>query len=473
MSLNFWRMILSVGLIISLSENFAKADVEARFAGVVSKSYLASELLKSQSAEWELKKDVPSFVWQGPMPIQIQKSRVYLKTKIKNLEFLGDSQLALDFQGIKFDFSVDQFAIDTVVQHQVGNTTINVKIKTECKNLNFHYEAEDSGLESLFAISEDLGTLIFRTERLKLHMDPKNWSMSQFECSNIEGIENVISEQIAKNFFNESAPLEKLISNYVESDGGALLSQLVNTQLSKISQLLGEFGPKLKQTLLSIKQSSGHFVAHVMARLTSPRSEVVAPAAINLQTNSLSLFLPKHLIEILIEDSILEQSKKSISSKTIPALDKLTKSRFSQLLMFPALMKLPVGAELTLFPSIQNLKVSLEDNKGTPQFKLSGQSGFWFTYENMPMVFFRSPLAMTADLGANGVKQANVKGFQISVQWAQEFLDKYRPLKWIATSMIGGDLQKVVKEKLTKTVWPSTLKISDVSLKDNTLEISF
>ncbi len=475
------RMIISVLVLATFSPTKSFSNVKAQYSVVISKPFLATQLLRGLGDEFTFNKTVENFLWQGPLPLLVQSAKISFATSPKDIGFTKSDEITASFSGLKFDLFISDLSVDTVVRQRVGDMDVNLRVKAACQNIHLSYDDEAALLASDLRLTHDGNGLVIKTQNTRLKLDGSQWAIGDISCQGINGIEKFVLDQIRQTLMGNPAQLEKVVANFLDVEGGAVLNRQISSGMSSLGDLGKVYKLSTTTRLISVKQTAEHLNMKLETDvLTSDTGTFTIADANEADIKTLSIQLPKGFSEFLVHQSINGQfAGTTLSSKDFPSLDSLTNSRFLQLFFWPGLMVLPVGVELQVKPVLQKTVLEFKQvSNDKLAASLSGYAGFWISHD-IPMVYLGSPFGASAILSAKGIEKVRLSNLRLYNEWSKEFVEKYNPSKRMATSFFTTQLQDFLKEKIQTVRWPQlnfgkeTLSVQSLQVRDAILEIQY
>ena len=411
--------------------------------------------LKDDSGKWTNK-----ITFNGELPFEISGFDYQIKNQQIKSQYLKSDEIQIAVDNLQVNVTIPKVVIDTIVSKNIGGAIVNIKVKSECENVQLNFESTKAFASGKLKDVNKENKIYLQASDVQSKFENQNLNVVDFNCTNINGFQEFVKNQIYEEFkkfnfyqliFDDKISKlinEKLseISNKANSmisqklsaidDSSLIKYQLVNTN-EKYFKILIEFPlPESISDKVSAKTSADKKAKEEAFQKKS--DEFVTD---NLIDEAI-IALPHSLVQIWALKQIqLKLSQEWISSKKIPALNKLTNSRFQQFFVFPALMSLPKGQELLLHPYLERLEYNIEKNKFLSQLETKASVGAWIYDRSHPMVFFRSNLNFKFQLGENSQLLSNLQSIQSESLFNNEYLKNNNVSTYISTSIISSSMQ--------------------------------
>lgn len=374
------------------------------------------------------------YLWQTP-EVSIQDEN-NINVSVKNAQVL---------------FDIPHLNIDTTIVKYIDGAVINIRVKSDCSSIKM--VATSSQVNLKLSRVEAAGSVFdLALAAQQLQYEKPNLEIASFECTNIQGIEAEIKENIFENFnqldLYNNVFLEKLNIAVQDKIHEVLVSidQSIQENFNKLRMNLNQ---KIRVKSIGSDKMTLQFAFNkelikdaIVDKIPSQVGNGTYGVMFNVKKDELIAFI-KQLLKAKL-DTV------QISSTQIKALDKLTKSRFQQFFVWPALMKRKKGQELILRPTIENLNIAVQNNTFSKDLQTQINTGLWTMDENRPMVYFKSSFTSHITFLNGSETSFPISGLTTKAQWDADYLKEKKCSKRIATSIIDTIGQSVFNQNWAK-----------------------
>jgi len=362
-----------------------------------------------------------------------------------------ETNINISVKSAQILFVVPHLSIDTTIVKYIDGAVINIKVKSECSNIKMVATSNQVNLK--LSRVQTTGSLFdLALEAQQLQYDKPNLEIASFECSNIQGLEDVIKENIFENFnqldLYNNVFLQKL--NIVVQDK---IHEVLSTIDQSVQESFNKFKLNLNQKIRVKSIASDKVIIQFAFNKELNKDAVVdeIPSQINSGTYGVMFNVKKDDLVTFIKQLLKSKLESvQISSKQIKAFDKLTKSRVQQFFVWPALMKRKKGQELVLRPTVENLNLAVQSNTFSKVLQTQINTGLWAIDENKPMVYFKSNFVSNITFLNGSETSFPITGLKTKAQWDADYLKEKRCSKRIATSIIDTIGQAVFNQNWAK-----------------------
>ncbi len=402
----------------------------------------------------------------GVIPVVIRDIQFQLSSEKLTAHYSNRDELTVVARHPQIVISVPEIKINTVIYQQVGGVDLQIKVNTTCSQIQLQMNTDEVTVSGLVKDQTTTNNLSLGVENLKSNLSPVSLSVNEFQCTQINGFEKQIKEAIQIEF--SKINFYKLI---LEKN----LNDIINIELGKMSVLIKNSVDLKSKNLLSTinnnedelsggqssKQVTQFKLVQINDKALIVRFNVPTHVEMSKQQLAENIFDLQKMMDATMDFaqqnmndvvvvvnqsqffSIAEQIIKlklmniNLSSKSIPALDKLTRSRFQQFFVFPALMKRPKGNELILHPYLEGLNMKLAQNSFQTQINFQPVVGMWIYDQGLPMTYIRSNLTLNSKISA---QDTNIISQILSMKsrslWSPEYLKTNHVSTRISTSIL-------------------------------------
>lgn len=420
--------------------------------------------LKKNSEEIKLSDYLPTSLGVN------ESSKAVIQFNLGQPNLSAVTEQELEFQTLKTTFNVvvPSLELNTTYQTVVNGVELNLKINAICSNINFTVLfdrlAARAQVEKNFAV-----------QKLTLLPDEPTIKFNDFKCEKIAGLENEIKTLIKEQLKN----IEAYKSLYKSS-----IQQHLNLQIQNTYNFLKQSALKKINTQLDVESFNFELIKitenHVFfgfglnQNLNDQQSVIQNIIKSKLLTSKETLIATNlnQLTHFSLIQANSQLARQSLSSQSIKALDKLTRSRIQQFFVWPALLKRPKGLPLEFKPQIETLQLNIEKQKLLTNFTIKPTVGIWTIDRGRPMVYLKSQTYISSVLSDAQSLQLQLTGLATKPFWDKEYIKTTQCSQRISTSILD-QLGQVFLNKEFSDKYLNIIEIYDqhlFSLKDLMLD---
>ena len=393
------------------------------------------------------------------VPIAINNVQYNLDWQSVNFNPIQNNNIQFVLNAPQLVITVPKISIDTVVIKEVNGVILKLNVKSNCENIRVVTATDAITVNAGIAGSSNSDKVDMSANITDINLGTPKLSVQDFKCDNISGLEDLIGDEILKEFskidFYKPVLLEKMnkmlaaqVEKYALKAEKAIKDQVMTIE--------GLSAPQF--SLLQISENN----IDIGFALNKPDVTFSTLTDYKLNSDGVMIVDKTEMQEFLKQGISARLAKLSYSSKTIVELDKLTKSRFKQFFVWPGLMKLPKGQELILRPMLESLNISLKPEAYVSSLNLTATAGVWIMAKGEPMVYLRSNLAAASNIANTAQVKTLIQSLKTSAVYDQGFLSKYDPSKRISTGIVDTTAEKFFNDNWA-TANLSVLKLSDTA----------
>ncbi len=474
------RGISIIFVVFLLSVNVAAAASNAD-AEKLSGHFLISTTKLKQSLEALIVQKKPiAGIYETPLTfsslIPISVNNVQYNLDWKNVSFnpIENNNIQFALVEPQLEILVPKLDIDTYLVKEVNGVILKVRVQSTCENIRLVTTTDVISVLAGISGSSKSEHVNMSAKITDLNLGKPKLSVQNLKCSNIAGFEDLVADEILQQFTQLDFYKPVLLTKMNELLAGQVEKYAAKAEKAIKDQVMSVDG--LSQPLFSLLQINDQYIDIGFA-LNKPEATFSHVANYNLNSDAV-MVVDKSELQEYIKHSLSEKlAKLSYSSKNITELDKLTRSRFKQFFVWPALMKLPKGQELILRPMLESLSFTLKPDSYVSNLNLTATAGIWIMARNESMVYLRSNLTAGSNVANTAQVKTTIQSLTSNAVWDQNFLKRYGASKRISTGIVDSTAQKFFNDnwatanlsvlKLTDTVSASLKKI--FYSKDNKL----
>ena len=391
------------------------------------------------------------------VPIAITNVQYNLDWQSVNFNPIQNNNIQFVLNAPQLVITVPKISIDTVVIKEVNGVILKLNVKSNCENIKVVTATDAISVQASILGSSKSDRVDMSANITDINLGTPKLTVQDFKCDNISGLEDLIGDEILKEFsridFYKPVLLEKmnsLLAVQVEKYA-AKAEKAIKDQVMTIE---GLSAPQF--SLLQINENN----IDIGFALNKPDETFTPLTNYKLNSDGVMVVDKTEMQEFLKQGISAKLAKLSYSSKTITELDKLTKSRFKQFFVWPGLMKLPKGQELILRPMLESVNISLKPESYVSSLNITATAGLWIMAKNEAMVYLRSNLVAASNIANTAQVKTTIQSLKSSAVYDQTFLNKYDPSKRISTGIVDTTAEKFFNDNWA-TANLSVLKLTD------------
>lgn len=464
---NMERLFSSVGIkktcrglsIIFIFLFYASNAYAQRLSG----HFLVSTLKFKQTLENLIVQKKPiAGVYETPIalsslvPISINNVQYNLDWKTVEFNPIANNNIQFALVLPQLDILVPKLEIDTYLVKEVNGAIIKVRIQSSCENIKLVTSTDAISILAAISGAAKSDHVNMSANVTDINLGTPKLTVQNFMCSNITGFEDIVRDEILQQFARMDFYKPVLLSKINELLAGQVEKYAAKVEKAIKDQVVTVDG--LSAPLFSLLHVNEQFI-DIGFVLNDPEATFSGVTNYTLNSDAVMVMDKSELQEYITQSLSAKLAKLSYSSKNISALDKLTRSRFKQFFVWPALMKLPKGQELILRPRLESLSFTLKPDSYVSSLNLTATTGIWVMARNEAMVYMRSNLT-TGSSVANTQIKTTIQSLKSSAVWDKNFLSKYNASKRISTSIVDSTAENFFNDNWA-TANLSVLKLTD------------
>lgn len=456
--------LLSIIFVLFFTANVAATAAPITDAQKLSGHFLFSTTKLKQTLENLIVQKKPiAGVYEEPLnfsalvPIAIENVQYNLDWQSVNFNPIQDNNIQFALVSPKLEITVPKISIDTVLVKEINGVILKVNVKSNCENIKVVTSSDLISIQAGIAGSAKADHVDLSAAINDINLGTPTLTVENFKCDNIAGIEDLVADEILQQFaridFYKPFLLKKMnimLAAQVEKYA-AKAEKAIRDQVLTIEGLSA-----LQFSLLQVNQN------YIDVGFALNKPDVTFAPVVNYQLNSDGVLVvdKTEMQEFLKQGISLKLAKLSYSSKNITELDKLTKSRFKQFFVFPALMKLPKGQELILRPMLESLNITIKPESYVSQLNLTATAGLWLVERNEAMVYLRTNLQAVSNIADTAKVRTTISSLKTNAVWDAGYVKRHDNSKRISTGIIDTTAQKFFTNSWATTNL-SVLKLND------------
>lgn len=408
------------------------------------------------------------------IPISVHNVQYNLDWKSVEFNPIENNNIQFALVQPQLDILVPKLEIDTYLVKEVNGVILKVRVQSTCENIRLVTTTDSISVLAGISGSAKSDHVNMSANITDVNLGKPKLSVQNLKCSNIAGFEDLVADEILQQFTQLDFYKPVLLSKMNELLAGQVEKYAAKAEKAIKDQVMTVDG--LSAPLFSLLQINDQYI-DIGFSVNNPEATFSNITGYKLNSDGV-MIVDKAELQEYIKHSLSEKlAKLSYSSKMITELDKLTRSRFKQFFVWPALMKLPKGQELILRPMLESLSFTLKPDSYVSNLNLTATAGIWIMARNEPMVYLRSNLVAGSNVANTALVKTTIQSLTSSAVWDQNFLKRYGASKRLSTSIVDSTAEKFFNDnwatanlsvlKLTDTVSASLKKI--FYSKDNKL----
>lgn len=394
-----------------------------------------------------------------PVPIAISNIQYNFDWQSESFYPIQNNAIQFVLNNPKIEILVPKVSIDTVLIKEVNGVILRLNVKSTCENIKLITSTDAINIQAAVMGLAESNQVDLSAEITNINLGTPKLTVGDFKCDNISGFEDLIEDEILQQFaridFYKPVLQEKvnsLIAAHLKKYA-AKAEQAITDQILSVDGLTS-----LRFSLLQINEK---FI-DIGFSLNNPETTAAFDTDYNISSDAVLVVDKTEMQEFLKEGLSAKLEKLSYSSKDIPELDKLTKSRFKQFFVWPALMKIPKGQELILRPMLESLNIAVKPNAYVKQLDLSATAGLWVFAQKEAMVYLRTYLNATSNVANAAQVQTSISNLKTTSVWDTGYLKRHGNSKRISTGLVDSTAQKFFNNNWATTNL-SVLKLTDTN----------
>ncbi len=408
------------------------------------------------------------------IPISVNNVQYNLDWKNVSFNPIENNNIQFALVEPQLDILVPKLEIDTYLVKEVNGVILKVRVQSTCENIRLVTTTDAISVLAGISGSAKSDHVNMSANITDVNLGKPKLSVQNLKCSNIAGFEDLVADEILQQFTQLDFYKPVLLSKMNELLAGQVEKYAAKAEKAIKDQVMTVDG--LSAPLFSLLQINDQYI-DIGFSLNNPDATFSNVTNYKLNSDGAMVVDKSELQDYIKQSLSAKLAKLSYSSKTITELDKLTRSRFKQFFVWPALMKLPKGQELILRPMLESLSFTLKPDSYVTNLNLTATAGIWVMGRNEQMVYLRSNLTAGSNVANAAQVKTTIQSLTSNAVWDQNFLKRYGASKRISTSIVDSTAEKFFNDnwatanlsvlKLTDTVSASLKKI--FYSKDNKL----
>lgn len=408
------------------------------------------------------------------IPIAVNNVEYNLDWQTVNFNPIQDNNIDFALVAPKLEITVPKIAIDTYLVKEINGVILKVHVKSSCENIKLITATDAISVRAGIAGSAKADHVDMSANVTDINIGSPKLTVQNFKCDNISGFEDLVADEILQQFaridFYKPVLLEKInsllaiqLQKYAAKAEKAIKDQVLTVE-------------GLSAPVFSLLQVNENYI-DIGFSLNNPDITFTPVANYTPNSDGVMIVDKTELQEFLKQGLTAKLAKLAYSSKGISELDKLTRSRFKQFFVWPALMKIPKGQELILRPMLESLNITLKPDSYVSTLNITATAGIWVMERNEAMVYLRTNLTAASNIADAAKVQTKISSLKTSAVWDAGYLDRHDCSKRISTGIVDTTAKKFFSDnwatanlcvlKLTSTASAQLKKI--YYSKDNKL----
>jgi hypothetical protein len=391
------------------------------------------------------------------VPIAVSNVQYNLDWQSVNFNPIQNNNIQFAFVAPKLEITVPKISIDTVLVKEINGVILKVNVKSNCENIKVITSTDAISIQAGIAGSAKADHVDMSANVTDINLGTPKLTVENFKCDNIAGIEDLVADEILQQFTRIDFFKPFLLKKINTLLAAQIEKYAVKAEMAIKDQVLTIDG--LSSPLFSLLQINENYIDIGFA-LNKP--DVTFSPVVNYKLNSDGvLVVDKTEMQDFLKQGISAKlAKLSYSSKNITELDKLTRSRFKQFFVWPALMKIPKGQELILRPMLESLSITIKPESYVSQLNLTATAGLWVVERNEAMVYLRTNLQAVSNIADTAKVQTSISSLKTSAVWDTGYVKRHDNSKRISTGIIDTTAEKFFTNNWA-TANLSVLKLTD------------
>ncbi len=373
------------------------------------------------------------------IPIAVNNIEYNLDWQNVNFNPIENNNIEFALIAPRLEITVPKIAIDTYLVKEINGVILKVHVKSSCENIKLITATDAITVNAGIAGSAKADHVDMSAAVTDINIGMPKLTVQNFKCDNIAGFEDIVADEILQQFaridFYKPVLLEKINS---------LLAIQLQKYAAKAEQAIKDQVltiEGLSAPLFSLLQVNDKYIDIGFA-LNKSDITFTPVENYNLASDGAMIVDKTELQEFLKQGLSAKLAKLSYSSKSITELDKLTRSRFKQFFVWPALMKIPKGQELILRPMLESLSIALKPDSYVSSLNLTATAGIWVMERNEAMVYLRTNLQAVSNIADAAKVQTKISSLKTSSVWDKGYLDRHDCSKRISTGIVDTTAKK-------------------------------
>ncbi len=386
----------------------------------------------------------------GGLPLAVDQFKYQISWGTHSLKINSESQIIASFNDLVSRVHINELKINGYIKKVINGITLNLLVKTTCQNISAQLSIPKLTMKGFFENKSQINKPIdlaasltdVQAEGSQIHVD-------EIKCDQIQGVEEEITQEIT-NFIDQNQFYQKQLLDILNIK---IDEQLAKTNQAIFEKLTGQNNTYnldlIQNSIVKIKKIDDQFIQIVFGfNLNSEQTAMFdqnifsfnAESIIKSKTDLVFIVRQKSFEKIMSEKMNKKLFANRHSSKDISALDDLTKSRFKQFFVWPALMKRKKGKELILRPQVTDLKINLPINSLSQSIAIKLKTGLWVLDDDIKMVYFQNSFDIRSLKNQNSLWVLGLTQLVTDYIWDPTYLAHKKYSKRISTKIINAAL---------------------------------
>lgn len=410
-----------------------------------------------------------------------------------SIEFTGLQRINSKMGESRFDFSatntrlrirIPSFKIDQEIERPIEGGVIRVRVQATCGPLQLSQVFNT--VSGLYRFNLQDLRLIGAFESLTIQPDPAQFDMQDMTCQGPQGIDSFIRQSILE-FAKSPTFLSAKVREFVEPFLQKELNENIQLLISGLQIPGNALGSKSKLVLRSAEQTPKGLRAQVDWVLDT-RSNTLLPAPETPADDSdfgsrMDLQMTKAGFELLLRRYLETQPEwTKLLANDFEDFQGLLDSRFKQFFVWPDLFnfsgkdKFPI---LVQKPDVQTFQLNGTNlrlkAKTTAWLQAPRDGQLWYYVALMAQL--NGDFVPTISGGSLKLQSKNVQT-QSQIGFGQDYVNRYNPNMYIASSVTAPLVDNLVKDKAWSFALPQvklssslTVKVQSYRLQGSTMHL--
>ncbi len=384
------------------------------------------------------------------LPLAVDQFKYQISWGTHNLQVNSQSQITASFNDLVSRIHINELKINGYIKKVINGVTLNLLVKTTCQNINAQLNISKLTMKGFFENKGQIDRPIeLATSLTDVLAEGSQVQVDHIKCDQIQGVEEEITQEI-KNFIDQNQFYQKQLLDILNIK---IYEQLAKANHAIYEKLTGKNNiynlNLIQNSIVKIKKIDSQVIQITFGFNLNP--EQVATFDQNVFGFNIESVIKSKTDLVLIvsqksfEKTMSEKMNKKLfastyTSKDISALDDLTKSRFKQFFVWPALMKRKKGKELILRPQVTDLKINLPLNIISQSIAVNLKTGLWVLDDDIKMVYFQNSFAIESIKNQQSFWIFGLAQLVTNYIWDPDYLAKRKYSKRISTKIINTAL---------------------------------
>ncbi len=386
----------------------------------------------------------------GGLPLAVNQFKYQISWGTHNLQVSSQSQITASFTDLVSRIHISELRINGYIKKVINGVTLNLLVKTTCQNINAQLSIPKLTMKGFFENKGQINRPIELAASLTdVLAEDSQVQVDHIKCDQIQGVEEEITKEI-KNFINQNQLYQEQLLDILNIK---IHEQLVKTNQVIYEKLTGKNNiynlNLIQNSIVKIKKLDSQVLQIVFGfNLSSEQTAKFdqnifsfdTERVIKSKTDLVFIVSQNSFEKIMSEKMNKKLFARMYTSKDISALDDLTKSRFKQFFVWPALMKRKKGKELILRPQVTDLKINLPANGISQSIAVKLKTGLWVLDDDIKMVYFQNSFDIKSIKNQEGFWILGLTQLVTDYIWDPAYLAHKNYSKRISTKIINTAL---------------------------------